>query len=446
MPKYLMRFDDINPRIDWDKFFILKNILEKYNIKSILGVIPNCEDPTLMVSQPHKNYYKYLRKCNFYGDSIAQHGYKHTYESKSKGEFGSSNNSEFAGLCIDSQFKKLSAGKSILEKESLWEPIFMAPSHSFDFNTLVALKKLNFKIILDGFSLFPYKKNQLIFAPQISSKPLPSFIPGLSQLCIHINTISDNELNKIIKFIRNNHEDFISLKEIKPNTSLINLLDQKIIYVLITTFREFRKILIYMEKFKSKLECLFERFIYRFKFRNQDIYQWHLNGTFHCRNYKKVSLEIIESIKPKLFIDIGCGLGEILQRVSMDYRYKIGYDIDERLEKLYKKYYINKYKFFTKEIQLFDYIKKLNLSNNNSKVISMLNFIHLVSEEELNKMISKYYEKIGEYILLIDNIHIKEKKYKYDHHDLLYNHKGLFKYIHQVDKLRSLYCIKIGKI
>ena len=35
----------------------------------------------------------------------------------------------------------------------------------------------------------------LTFIPQIYSKPFPEFLPGISQLCIHINTISNKELN-----------------------------------------------------------------------------------------------------------------------------------------------------------------------------------------------------------------------------------------------------------
>ena len=383
-----MRFDDINPRMDWNRFHILKKILEKYKIKSILGIIPNCKDLNVQVSKPNKNYFKYLRECSLYGDSIAQHGYEHVYDSKIKGEFGSSNNSEFAGNSLNDQFQKLSIGKSVLKKESLWEPIFMAPSHSFDSNTLKALKKLRFKIILDGFSLFPFKKNQLIFIPQISSKPLPLFIPGLSQLCIHINTISDNELIKLIKFIHQNHKDFISLKEIKSNESFITYIDQKVIYFLITFLRKSRELGYYAKKIQSLIECFFERIFYQIKYKNIPIYEWHLKGTFCCRSYKKVSLEIIRSMKPNLFIDVGCGLGEILQRVSLENKYKVGYDVDIRLEKIYNKYNRNDYKFFTIEKSFFDYIKNLNLQNkNNMKVVSMLNFIQDISQDNLIKML-----------------------------------------------------------
>ena len=88
--------------------------------------------------------------------------------------------------------------------------------------------------------------------------------------------------------------------------------------------------------------------------------------------------------------------------------------------------------------------KKFQNKKNQKLVISILNFAHNLSQNELNQIINKYYKSLGKYILIIDNIYVKEKKYKYDHHNLLYNHNGLIKYCHKVDKLRSLYCIQIG--
>ena len=114
---------------------------------------------------------------------------------------GGQNALNSAGHNFQEQLRRLQKGKSILKDEGLWEPIFMAPSHSFDLNTLLALKKTGFETVLDGISLFPYRKYSLNFIPQISSKPLPAFLPGISQLCIHINTISDNELINLIDFV-----------------------------------------------------------------------------------------------------------------------------------------------------------------------------------------------------------------------------------------------------
>ena len=93
MAKYLMRFDDINSRMNWDKFLVLKNVLEKYNIKSMLGVVPNCKDHTYF-GKPAKNYNQRLLKYKLFGHNSST-CFEHLYDPKQKGYFGSSRNSEF---------------------------------------------------------------------------------------------------------------------------------------------------------------------------------------------------------------------------------------------------------------------------------------------------------------------------------------------------------------
>ena len=44
MTYYIIRFDDINPKMNWARFNKLKSIINRHKIKSILGVIPNCKD------------------------------------------------------------------------------------------------------------------------------------------------------------------------------------------------------------------------------------------------------------------------------------------------------------------------------------------------------------------------------------------------------------------
>jgi len=444
MSKYLMRFDDINSRIDWDRFFKIKEKLEKYQIKSILGVVPTCLDENLFSSKPLDKYYDYLRKCKAYGDKIAQHGFTHKYDSRKRGFFGRSKCSEFAGHNIQEQLRRLQKGKSILKDEGLWEPIFMAPSHSFDLNTLLALKKTGFETVLDGISLFPYRNYSLNFIPQISSKPLPAFLPGISQLCIHINTISDNDLRNLIDFVERNNNKFITIDQINANKNLLNIIDRLIIYILFKIYRVIFRIKIILKNFYFKIRCLIQRIYYRFIFRNHDIYKWHINGTFFCREYKIKIVKIINHLNPKIYIDIGCGLGEILSKVKIEPYRKIGYDLDLNLKNLIPILYKNDFKFFSNENSLYNYAKKLDFYKEDIIVISMLNFIHDISENSLIELIEKCHKNLGKYILIIDNIFVKSEIYRFNHHHFLINHYGLIKYWSRFDSLRSLYCIQIG--
>ena len=444
MAKYLMRFDDINSRIDWNRFFQIKQKLENYQIKSILGVVPYCLDENLYSSKPLDKYYDYLRKCKAYGDKIAQHGFTHLYDSRKSGFFGRSKKSEFAGHEIQEQLRRLQKGKSILENEELWEPIFMAPSHSFDSNTLLALKKIGFETVLDGISLLPYRKNNLDFIPQIASNPLPFFFPGISQLCIHINTISDKELKNLIDFVEKNHNKFITIDEINLNNNFLNIIDSTLIFILFKIYRVIFKIKVFCQKFYLKFRCLMQRIYYRFKFRNYDIYKWHLNGTFFCRRYKRKTVEIINCFNPKIYIDIGCGLGEVLSRVNIESYRKLGYDLDLRLRNLIPLIFKKDFLFFSNENSLYKYANKLEHSKDDIIVLSMLNFIHDISEKNLIKIIENHHKNLGRYILIVDNIFVKSKVYKFNHHSFLIKHDGLIKYWSKVDDMRSLYCIQIG--
>ena len=182
MAYYIIRFDDINPKMNWERFNRIKSIINKYNIKSILGVVPKCEDKEISRFPENKKFFNHLLQMKLEGDIIAQHGYTHIADSENKGLFGSENKSEFAGLDYQTQYERISNGKKILIENQLWQPIFMAPMHTFDNTTLKVLRKLDFTIITDGFARYPFECNGLKLIPQLTSMPLPTFLPLISQL------------------------------------------------------------------------------------------------------------------------------------------------------------------------------------------------------------------------------------------------------------------------
>ena len=56
MQKYIVRLDDACPTMDrkkWNRFF---DILDKYNIKPIVAVIPNNEDKNMLIDEYDKNF------------------------------------------------------------------------------------------------------------------------------------------------------------------------------------------------------------------------------------------------------------------------------------------------------------------------------------------------------------------------------------------------------
>ena len=121
----------------------------------------------------------------------------------------------------------------------------MAPFHTFDNTTIEVLRKLNFRLITDGFSRYPYDFNGIKMIPQISSMPLPRYLPLISQLCIHINNLSDDKLKYLISFIEKNNNLFISpmdAVEFERN-SIFSKFENKIISYLIKANRNIKKII-----------------------------------------------------------------------------------------------------------------------------------------------------------------------------------------------------------
>lgn len=238
MASYLMRFDDITPSMNWRRFKEFKNFISKFGIRSILGVIPENLDKTLNVSSAWPKFIENLNQYKSYGDVISQHGLSHIYETKKYGFFGSGPKSEFAGLTLEEQIIKLNKGKEILLEMNLWEPYFMAPAHSFDKNTLLALKSTNFKYVLDGYALYPYKNKNLVFIPQIYSMPLPKYLPCISQLCLHMNSISENKIKYLKSFIEKNYTLFIDPRDIDGLTNKLSFLNP-LSFILLRSYKRF---------------------------------------------------------------------------------------------------------------------------------------------------------------------------------------------------------------
>jgi SAM-dependent methyltransferase len=56
---------------------------------------------------------------------------------------------------------------------------------------------------------------------------------------------------------------------------------------------------------------------------------WHASAPYSCRPYKAEVVALANSLKPASVVEVGCGLGDILSRVSARARY--GFDADARV-------------------------------------------------------------------------------------------------------------------
>lgn len=154
--KILIRFDDICPTMDFVQFRRATDLLDKYNIKPLIGVIPNCADPDLQINNERGDFWDFLSSLQDKGYTIAMHGYEHIFCSPFRGIVTNRIGSEFAGLPLQQQKDKIKQGKSILQQHGFETDIFFAPAHSYDRNTIKALSACGFKYMSDGKSRRAY--------------------------------------------------------------------------------------------------------------------------------------------------------------------------------------------------------------------------------------------------------------------------------------------------
>lgn len=165
--KIAVRIDDITPDMDWESFYRFKELLDEYEIKPLIGVVPDNQDPNLMKNPKKEDFWSYMKELRNEGWSIALHGYQHIYTTKKGGIFPLNHFSEFAGVPYEKQKEMIAYGQNMLAQHDLATDIFMAPGHSYDKNTLRALQELGFHYVTDGFGKKPYvyEKYQLTFLP-----------------------------------------------------------------------------------------------------------------------------------------------------------------------------------------------------------------------------------------------------------------------------------------
>ncbi len=211
--KYLLRIDDVAPNMNWKIYFKVKKLFFKYNIKPILGIIPNNKDPELKKFPTCKNnFFKEMQNVKDQGWSIAMHGYEHLYHNNKLKDFLSMRvKSEFVGKNYDEQNLKIKKGIEILKKKKLNTNIFFAPNHSFDSLTLKSLKANNFKYIIDGYGFAPFKSDGLIFIPQMFNRPI-KFPFGLHTSVYHFNTFTNSDFLRLEKFVKENYNNIIDFK------------------------------------------------------------------------------------------------------------------------------------------------------------------------------------------------------------------------------------------
>lgn len=201
--KYLIRLDDANHYSDLDKWKLFEEIFDKYNVKPIVAVIPQNEDKFIQFSSFNDSFWELIKSWEVKRWSIALHGYKHIFHQvdRKKNLFPYYNRSEFSGLSLAKQKKKIFKGMSIFKKNNIFPKVWVAPGHCFDRNTIEAiLQETDIKIVSDGVAFNPYYQFNLHFIPQQLWNFKKKYF-GLWTICLHPDTMSLQEIESIEKKI-----------------------------------------------------------------------------------------------------------------------------------------------------------------------------------------------------------------------------------------------------
>lgn len=198
--RYLLRFDDLCPTMDRSRWEQILLLLREFNIRPILAVVPENEDPALNLGPPDPGFWEGMRELEMAGATIALHGYRHACRNRGKSLVPLHEMTEFAGVPEQMQQDWIASGLQILRSHSLNPRIWVAPRHGFDRQTLCALQAEGVLFLSDGFARIPFRRSGLIWIPQQLWAPVEK-PRGLWTICLHSNTISDAALEQLRNFL-----------------------------------------------------------------------------------------------------------------------------------------------------------------------------------------------------------------------------------------------------
>jgi predicted deacetylase len=200
--RYLIRLDDACPTMDATAWGALEDAFDRLSVRPVVGVIPDNRDPSLNCSEPANDFWERVKVWQDKGWAIALHGLHHAYHKISLSDrplIPMHDKSEFVGLELDSQKQIFRRAYALFREHGIAPELFMAPSHTFDANTLEALTaETDIRIVTDGQAIFPYVDQGFLWIPQQlwRFRRMPF---GVWTICLHPNTMSSAQVNIFIE-------------------------------------------------------------------------------------------------------------------------------------------------------------------------------------------------------------------------------------------------------
>ena len=205
---YYIRLDDACEKRNIEKWDRIEVLFDKYGIKPLIGVIPHCEDPMMDEYETDIDFWDRVHTWIEKGWVMALHGYSHKYTTTEGGLNPVNKLSEFAGVPLEIQKEKIKKGVEVFRAHDMEPQVFFSPAHTFDMNTLEALRsESSIQIISDTVADKPYCKWGFTFIPQQSGqvRRLPF---NTITFCYHPNEMNDNDFDVLEKFLSSYKDSF----------------------------------------------------------------------------------------------------------------------------------------------------------------------------------------------------------------------------------------------
>lgn len=227
MSQYILRLDDASDYMNIENWQRMEKLLDKYNIKPLVGVIPENKDPMMVgVYEQDHFFWDRVKHWQEKGWEIALHGCNHEYITDNGGMNPVNKRSEFAGVSLEKQCKKIRTGVRIFREHGIEPQVFFAPSHTFDENTLNALKKeSDIRIISDTIASDVYFQDGFYFVPQQSGRvrKLPFRV---CTFCYHPNMMKDSDFQNLELYLEEKYIDFVSVRNLTEKNRSISAFDK----------------------------------------------------------------------------------------------------------------------------------------------------------------------------------------------------------------------------
>lgn len=213
---YIVRLDDACPTLLRKAWYPLEAACDRLGIRPVVGVIPDNLDSTLLCDDIDPEFWDRVRNWVSKDWTIALHGLHHVYHPIPSGQqalIPLHDKSEFVGLSLEEQCALFRESWGIFLENGVRPTVFMAPSHSFDANTLLALcMETDIQVITDGRTLFPYRDGEFVWVPQQlwRFRRLPL---GVWTVCFHPNTMTEAQVEFAIEHFEQFAGQIVSIED-----------------------------------------------------------------------------------------------------------------------------------------------------------------------------------------------------------------------------------------